>query len=476
MLENYHHIFIVGIGGSATFNVALILKQMGKRVSGSDAPTITLTDELLKQNGVPFVTSFDPALVPKDTDLVIYSGAHHGKHNAQVVEAQKREIRIMSLSEFNGMLLKQFRTSIAVCGCHGKTTTSSLTAYSLLQLNADPSYLIGTATFNEYFGGGYGKGDVFVIESDEYGVNPPDDKTPKFLSLHPTHCICTNIDFDHPDVYNSIEEVKNAFKTFFEQTVSFHPDAKIIACHDNKHLMDVLSSFPKKNIVTYGFSHEADIHISSFSTTETESHFSLSYLGDPVGDFSISLCGKHSILNAAAVITLLRELKYDANDIAQAIKGFTGSKRRMELVSYINDTYIFDDYAHHPAEIKTTLEGAKERFSKRQVIVLFQPHTYSRTQSLLADFAESLHVADYAYVLPIFASARENAADFYVSSKDIELQAKERGYGNVRAIEEDELNGVLRENVKRGDVVMTMGAGDVYKRKSAIIDVLKTLS
>ena len=208
MLNKSKNIFIVGIKGAAMSNLAVILKEMGKQISGCDVAEEFITDVILKKYGIPYSVGFDPVFLSKETDLVIYSAAHTGQENQIVIEAKKKGIKTVSQAKILGELLTHFNISIAVSGCHGKTTTSSLLAYTLGKLGVKPSYIIGVPTFNDQPGGMYDRKDYFVIEADEYGVNPPDDKTPKLLFLHPTHIICTNIDFDHPDVYLNIEEIK----------------------------------------------------------------------------------------------------------------------------------------------------------------------------------------------------------------------------------------------------------------------------
>ncbi|MEK7110131.1 MAG: UDP-N-acetylmuramate--L-alanine ligase [Patescibacteria group bacterium] len=455
-----NNIFFLGIKGVAMANLAVILKKMGKNVTGCDIEEEFITDKLLKDNKITWQTGFEFNKIPKETDLIVYSAAHGGTNNPLVIEALKKKINIISQAKLLGELMDQFESKIAVCGCHGKTTTSSLLVYALSKLNQRPSYLVGVPFFSGHQGGDFQGKKYFVVEADEYGVNPPFDKTPKFHLLNPNYVIATNIDFDHPDVYKDIEETKKAFIKFFD-------NKKIIANIDDRNLLQCIDTL---KVITYGESEKADYQIIHSNVAEDGSEFEIK----KVGEFKISLFGKHNIYNATAVIVQLIELGFKAKEIQESIIGFTGAERRFEQVYFKNNTYLFDDYAHHPAEIAATIKAAKARFKNRRIIVIFQPHTYSRTQNLLKEFAESLSLADVCLILPIFASARENSKDFNVSTKDIVSKIKD-------SLKEDSLNkdclysnsnaqliNQLDKVLKTGDVVFTMGAGDVYKLKNKI--------
>ena len=441
-VEGSQSIFLVGIKGVAMTNLALILKKMGNEVTGSDLAEKFITDDLLKKNKITWRQGFDPKKLPLNTDLVIYSAAHLGDKNPQIVKAKKRGIKVISQAELLGQLSKQFKNTIAVCGCHGKTTTSSLLAYTLLKLGANPSYMVGSSSFNKYPGGDYNGNEYFIVEADEYGVNPPQDKTVKFHLLNPDYILCTNIDFDHPDIYENINAVKKSFLKFFSKNVSINRpvlsqvegliDTSMNFCADDKNLMSVAKKLPRKSYLTYGYSSFADLRIikyqvgiegSSFQLQfKKNRHSGLSRIDSGVASFprmTIKLLGEKNISNTVGVILTLLTLGFDPEKIKLAIKDFTGAKRRFEKVYSENSTFLFDDYAHHPNEIKATISAARSRFPKRRIVIIFQPHTYSRTQVLLKDFAESLSLADIALILPIFPSARENPKNYNTTSRDI---------------------------------------------------------
>ncbi len=473
-LNKWNTIFIVGIKGAAMANIALILKKMGKNVIGSDTEEEFITDKQLVENNIPVIHSFKQSDLPAGIDLVIYSAAHGGIKNPQVEEAKWRNVEVIHQAEFLGELLKQFEKSLAVCGTHGKTTTSAMLAYCLIKLSANPSYLVGTSSFNEFYGGDFNGEKLFVIEADEYGLNPPSDVTPKLHFLHPTHCIATNIDFDHPDVYADIQATKDMFYTFFQNIVNSSTSNKLFVCIDDTDLATVAEKLPRRSYETFGFDPKADLQIINQKVTEDKTLFEVVYKSNNLGEFSLSLFGGKHTSNAAGVILMLLNLGFKADEIRAAISGFSGAKRRFELVKKVHSLYLFDDYAHHPEEIRATLETARERFKDRRIIVIFQPHTFSRTISLKEQFVESLSIADKIFLAPIFASAREKADTHSISSADLVISAKAKAYEHFYAYEsKEDLLEQLAEYMDKNDVIFTMGAGDVYKLRDDIIRLIE---
>lgn len=431
-------------------NLAVILKKMGKVVTGSDLAEEFITDEILKKNKISYSVGFQHEHLLKGTDLVIYSAAHGGTNNPVAIEAKNKKIPVISQAEILGELLKQFKTTIAVSGCHGKTTTSSLLSYALIQLGAKPSYLVGAPSFSGHLGGDFDDKEYFVVEADEYGMNPPQDLRPKFHFLNPDYIICTNIDFDHPDVYKDLANTKEAFLKFFD-------NKKLIVCADDTNLQNLHQ--------TYGFSKDADYVISNVKTNETSTTFSLGG-----NNFSISLFGDKNVSNTAAVIVMLITLGFKINEIKKAIKDFAGAKRRFEKVFENSNYSLYDDYGHHPHEIEATIAAARKHFPNKRIVIIFQPHTYSRTQMFLKEFANALSMADYSFILPIFPSAREDNSTFSVRSDDIVRQANNKNM--ICVADSATLIDRLNSTIQKGDVIFTMGAGDVYTLKDEIIELL----
>ncbi len=468
-MEQYSNIYIVGIKGVAMANLAVIYKKLGKNVAGADVADEFITDKLLKDNNISYQIGFDPAKLPPETEMIIYSAAHGGIDNPVAIEGKKRKLIVISQAEAIGQLMSQSKVKIAVAGCHGKTTISSLLSYALIKLGAKPNYIVGTPFFTDYQGSNYLGGDYFVAEADEYGVNPPLDKTPKFHFLNPDYIICPNIDFDHPDVYVGIKETKAAFGKFFAGNSSSTIVQELFVCQDDKNLMDVVCRLPKEKYITFGFDIKSDYRIENVITDQKGSSFDLidsRHVSLARMAFRIALFGLENVSDTVGVIVLLLKLGFSADQIQKSLVGFAGAKRRFELV-YNGQVKLFDDYAHHPKEIETTIKAAKMRFPGKRIIVIFQPHTYSRTQALLPDFAESLSQADLAYILPIFPSARERSGQFSVSSNDI-VKLNPNKLVNVSS--KAELVKHLSSIILDQDILFTMGAGDVYKLKNAIIE------
>lgn len=474
-LKDAKKAFIVGIKGAAMSNIAVMLKKMGLQVSGSDVDEEFPTDIVLKEHGIPVLNGFDPGDIDPDTDLVVYSAAHGGISNPQVSAA--REGTVIPQTELIAQIMDMYTTSVAVCGCHGKTTTSGLLAHALLESGKKPGYMVGAPGFGKYPGS-----DVFsdsrshfVIEADEYGVNPPSDTTPKLYALYPTHVIATNIDFDHPDVYKNLDHTKAAFRHFFEHNIRYSSGGKLFVCAEDGNLMDVVHSLPHRDAVeSYGFSDTHDLWLKPLSTTELETTFSASYHNADLGTFSTRLFGDTNILNAGGVILCLLNLGFKADDIRRWIREYLGAKRRFEPVAAENDVLLFDDYAHHPHEIDAIFSAARSRFPARRLVVVFQPHTYSRTDALKEEFVASLSQADVCIVAPVFASARETTPA--EPGNVIVSLAKELNIPHIVGYEtEEERTALLKQTLKKGDVVFTMGAGDIYKLKNDIIRVIKNI-
>ncbi len=463
--------FLLGIKGAAMANIAVMLKQMGKQVTGVDVEEEFITDATLKDNGISYSTDFTDITHISGSEVFVYSAAHGGEDNLLIQEAEKQGKLLVSQPVLIGEFVKKHPQSVAVAGCHGKTTTSSLLAWALGKLGKNPGFLIGAPPYD---GGGGGKitdSEYFVVEADEYAVHPPKDKTPKLLFLRPTYALCTNIDFDHPDVYASIEDTKNVFMKFFSQAQN------CIVCGDDPHLRSLLPQLKDKKLRVYGTTDDCDYQVVNTTATPAGVSFELLKYGVSVGKFTSLLFGEKNILNCAGAVATLLELGFKAEEIASAIARFAGAKRRMETVWTDKTSYLIDDYGHHPAEISATIAALRTRFPGKKLHILFQPHTFSRTEELKKDFIAELSQADFIYLLPIFASARENASQFSITSAELSRLAMMQGKITFLAFDESvSLLTRLRANWRPGDVVVTLGAGDIYKLKDGIIDLLNEKS
>lgn len=467
MILDKNSYFLLGIKGAAMANIAVMLKQLGKRVSGVDVAEEFITDIALSANSIPFTTDFTDEKIVEGYDVFVYSAAHGGADNPLANAAKKQGLTVVSQPELIGEIVSRYKKSIAVAGCHGKTTTSSLLAWALQELKKDPSFLIGAPPFG---GGGGGKmtdSEFMVVEADEYGVHPPKDKTPKLLFIHPVYTLCMNIDFDHPDVYDDLGMTKKTFMQFLSQSEN------AIVCGDDPVIRTLLPELLKRPVRVYGTTLDCDYQVVNQKADETGISFELLKFGVSEGIFTSRLYGEKNILNCAGAVALLLEAGFVSDDIRMAIAQFAGAKRRMETVWTDTKSYLLDDYGHHPAEIEATIAAVRSRFPGKKLHLLFQPHTFSRTAGLKDAFITQLSKADEVYLMPIFASARENAASFQITSAELSRLAIQQGHNSFLAFDEkNSLLAHLDEKWSPGDVVMTLGAGDIYKLKDDIIDIL----
>lgn len=458
--------FFLGIKGVMMANLAVILKKMGNTVSGVDSDEEFITNKLLSKHTIDYTTDFKQP-IPDNIDYIVYSAAHKGTQNPLIKNRMQSHTILVAQTQLLNEVMDTCDKKVAVSGCHGKTTTSSLLSFALINLGVKPSYCVGVPFFDGLEGCDYQKNEYFVVEADEYGVNPPTDKTPKFNFLNPTEIICTNIDFDHPDVYKNLEDTKNAFMNFFG-------NKKLILCGEDLVINNLMHTLPRSQYVSYGFDKKNDYYISNIQCNETSTSFGLIYNNKKISMFQISLFGHKNILNATSVIIYLLSKGFTFKRIQSAIETFQGAARRFEKVFEDNSIQLFDDYAHHPSEIQATIESTRLRFPNKRIILIFQPHTFSRTHALVREFGISLSRADICFILPIFASAREKSTDYNVSSKDIASNSSKRNLYCVN--DQKELENAIKMHLNKDDVIITMGAGDVYKLKDQIIKQIQNFN
>ncbi|MEK7451070.1 MAG: UDP-N-acetylmuramate--L-alanine ligase, partial [Patescibacteria group bacterium] len=458
----------VGIKGVGMTPLAVIAKEAGMKVSGSDIGETFITDEILKKAKITPLVGFLPSHLTSGStniDLVITTGAHGGFANAEVIEAKKKGIKVITQGEavgvfMNGEIFGREQIGISITGTHGKTTTTAMVAGILKGCNLDPSFLIGTGNVLSLGSSGhFGKGKYFIAEADEYMTEPVFDKTIKFLWQHPKIAIFTNIEFDHPDAYKTIDDVKDAFLKFANQ---LSKDAVLIACQDNENVAEVLKAYSGRRI-TYGFSKNNDFVVENVIAKDGKLEFDLTGKGKSLGKFELNVFGKHNALNAAAAIIASLEVGLSIDAIKKALFSFVGTKRRSEYIGRLaTGAMVFDDYAHHPTEIRSTLSAFKDSFPKSKIVCIFQPHTYSRTKSLFEQFVHSFDNADTVILTNIYASLREQP-DPTVSSKMLAEKMK-KFKKNVFFLPKlsDVVKYISQKQFDKNTVIITMGAGDVY--------------
>lgn len=449
------HVYLVGIKGVAMTALALYLKQQGVAVSGCDTQEHFPTDDVLVSAHIPVTVGFDPQAVAPTTDLVVYTGAHGGKDNPVAVKAQQMGIQTLPHGQALGMLMDGAR-QVVVAGSHGKTTISSMIATVLLSSGQDPSYAIGCAGVTGVgLPGRFGRGPWFVAEGDEYVTDPGHDTTPRFLWMKPEVLVVSNIDFDHPDAYADVSAVAAAFVKLQQQQVG---DRLTIVNRDNAE-SDVL--LHGQNVVTYGFSPRADVRITHVSGTEGKTFFTLEKEGVALGEFSLQVPGRHNVCNAAAAVAALIGMGIRLTDIQKGLARFQGTKRRFEKIAEEKNTVYYDDYAHHPAEIKATLSAARMWYPQHRIVAVFQPHTYSRTKALLSEFGRSFADADIVFVTDIYASAREHDT-LGITAQTLARQINTHHAHVVYTPGAREVKQALSVLPQKPTVVMFMGAGDIY--------------
>jgi len=464
-MKKVESIHFVGIKGVGMAPLAIIAKEAGILVSGSDLEEEFITDEPLHKKGIKPLPGFSASHI-KNPDLVITTGANSGFENIEVVTARKKKIPILTqgqaVGEFmKGELLGRKFKGISVAGSHGKTTTAAMLATILREGNVDPSFLIGTGNIGNVFPPGHlGKGKYFIAEADEYVTEPKYDRTPKFLWQFPDLIIFTNIDFDHPDIYKSLDEIRDAFLKFSH---NLGRDGILIANGDDEGLRPVIRQCQTKKI-TFGFSAANDYVISKVSLEGTKTFFQVSAYGMPIGEFSLNVIGDFNALNALGAVIAAIEIGLSLDKIKKGISQFWGSKRRLEFIGKLESgALVFDDYAHHPAEIRKTLRALRLSHPKEKIICVFQPHTYSRTKALFEDFVHSFSDADTVIFTDIYASLREKK-DETVSAKLLSSKTSlvHKNSSFLPRLS-DVVEYINQNQFPEDTIILTMGAGDVYK-------------
>lgn len=430
-------VYFIGIKGSGMSALALILKDLGYEVAGSDIDQYTFTQTPLEEAGIPMYSFSADNVKPGWTYI---KGNAFPETHPEVVAAKEQGAKIVSYPDFLSELLKGY-VSIGVSGTHGKTSTTGLLAHVLSGV-AKTSYLVGDGT-----GKGVDDAKFFVYEADEYRRH--------FLAYHPDYTIMTNIDFDHPDYYQDVNDVISAFQTEADQT-----QKGIFAWGDDQNIRQIKANVP---IYYYGLNDGDDFQAINIKRTDLGSEFDVKHDGQILGHFEIRLFGQHNILNSLAVVGVSYLEGLSMTEVAAELLTFKGVKRRFSETD-INQYTIIDDYAHHPSEIKATIDAARQKYPDKKIVAVFQPHTYSRTKALMLGFAKSLNLADEVFLTEIFGSVREHQGS--VSSADLGALINHGG----SVIHLDDLSPLVNE---KGAVIVFMGAGDIQKYEQAFKDLIK---
>jgi len=468
----FKKIHFVGVKGVGVAPLAIIAKEAGIEVTGSDVSDHFITDKQLIASGINPIEGFNKSNV-NDPDLVITTGAHGGLENVEVIEAKEKNIPVMlqgeALGKFqDGEIFNKKFLGVSVAGSHGKTTTTAIIATILAMNNLDPSYVIGTGEIPTLKNSGhFGKGNYFISEADEYFADVKFDRIPKFLYQNPKVIIITNIDFDHPDVFENHEVMEKAFYDFTKKLTS---DGALIICGDGENNRKFISNLNQPSI-RYGFSPDNDYVIEKINYDCEKMFFWVKSKDTMLGEFSVNVFGEHNALNCLGAIIVCLELGLSIDQIRRGLSEFKGTKRRAEFIGKIpTGAILYDDYAHHPSEVKETLHAFRKSFPKQNIVTVFQPHMYSRTKTLFENFVNSFNDSDEIIITEIFPSFRE-PIDPNFSSKQIvdELIKKQKNAiyfpSNLNVIEY-----ISSQNYSSNTVIITMGAGDIYKIGEKLIN------
>ena len=448
MFSKIQRIHFVGIGGIGMSGIAEILLDQGFTVSGSDLQQSEVTHHLAALGAKIF--EGHKAEHIEGAEAVVYSSAVRIHENPETQEAQRRKIPIIRRAEMLAEVTR-LKYCLAIAGTHGKTTTTSMCGLMLMKGGLDPTVIVGGKLSG--LGGTnarLGRGEWTVVEADEY------DRS--FLQLLPTVAVITNVEAEHLDIYADFDDIKRTFAQFANKTPFY---GLVAVCLDNPGVMEVLPAINKK-VVTYGLSPQCDARAVQITHKERSSTFTLLHKGQDLGLFTVHIPGLHNVRNALAAIAVSLELGVAAEDIRTALNDFSGVYRRFEIKGEKRGVMVIDDYAHHPSEVSATLQAARSGWHDRRIVCVFQPHTYTRTRDFCADFGKSFGDADCLLVADVYP-AREEPIEG-VSGSIVAEAARQYGHRDVRYVpDKRDIPAALAALVREGDIVLTLGAGDIWK-------------
>jgi UDP-N-acetylmuramate--alanine ligase len=458
MFRRIQHVHFVGIGGIGMSGIAEVLVNLGFRVSGSDLKSSSVTDRL-QQMGVEIFEGHATENVGQP-HVVVRSTAVRDE-NPEIVEAHRRSIPVIPRAEMLAELMRLKPHTVAVAGSHGKTTTTSMVATVLGHAGLDPTMVVGGVVGAFGSNAHLGTSDLMVVEADE------SDRS--FLMLTPTIAVVTNIDREHMDYYHDMDDVRACFAKFVN-SVPFYGSS--VLCLDDPNVQAIIPLLERRRM-TYGLSAQADVsahgirYDNNFGST-----FSVWRGSDVIGDLTLRVPGMHNVYNALAAIAVGFELEVSFEKICEGLNSFTGAGRRFQAKGEVNGVLVVDDYGHHPTEVRATLAAAKLGSGGRRIVVLFQPHRYTRTHDLMQEFARSFNNADVLFISDIYAASEDPIEG--VTSEALTNAIKRFGHKEVSYIGGlEHAATLLRDYVQPGDLVVTLGAGTVNRVSDQLVGLLK---
>ncbi|BCG60521.1 UDP-N-acetylmuramate--L-alanine ligase [Paenibacillus sp. URB8-2] len=455
-MDTTERVHFIGIGGYGMSAIARVMLEMGYTVTGSDVAAQELTEKLIAKGAKVYIGH--TAEQVKGADLVVYSTAL-SKDNVERVEAERLNIPILHRSQMLARLLNE-RKGVAVAGAHGKTTTSSMIALVMEECGVDPTYIIGGEIMNVGTNAKAGQGEFVVAEADESDGS--------FLQYHPWLAIVTNIEADHLENYGGdFERLKSAYAQFMSQ---LRADGTAIVCADDETVISLLPKI-KADVTTYGIRSEtADYTATDIALGDRQVTFTMNHKGATLGRIELSVPGQHNLYNAMATVIACLKADIPFAAIASAIVKFNGAKRRFQVLGEADDILVIDDYAHHPTEIQATISAAKA--TGKRIIAVFQPQRYTRTFFLLDAFSRAFGEADEVIITDIYSPAGEKQIEGVTSAKLVELIIQNSNPGARYLPTKEDVLADLRDRLAPGDLVITMGAGDIWKVGYALADNL----
>jgi UDP-N-acetylmuramate--alanine ligase len=436
--------------------IAEVLHNLGFQVRGSDVVPSELT-RYLASLGITVHDQHRAANLD-DSQVVVISSAV-GEENPEVVEARRRGLPVIKRAEMLGELMR-LKYSVGVSGTHGKTTTTSMIGTVLQRANLEPTIIVGGIVAELGTGAALGQGEYLVAEADEY------DRS--FLKMFPTLAVVTNIEPDHMDCYRDLEDLLESFVTYINR-VPFYGSAVISA--DDRYLSELRHRITRP-FVTFGFDPEADYRALNLELTPSESRFAVFHRGDLLGQMTLGVPGRHNVANALAALAACHELEVPFATIAEALRHYTGVGRRFEILGEYDGVLVVDDYAHHPTEIRATLETAGEIYHRR-VIVVFQPHLFSRTREFRTDFARALAIADKCLLVDIYPAREkpiEGVTSLLIAQEAARLQVGDFEYIGHR----DNAAAAVAAQARPGDMIVLMGAGSITLSRQSVMEALSS--
>ena len=458
MYSKSKHIHFVGIGGIGMSGIAELLLNLGYRISGSDLQESDITRRLQALGGILHI-GHDAAWI-SGADVVVISSAI-AADNPEVEAAVNSLIPVIPRAEMLAELMRLTKFGIAIAGSHGKTTTTSMVAWVLAEAGLDPTVVIGGKV--DCLGGinaKLGEGDFLVAEADESDGS--------FLKLAPVLEVVTNIDLEHLDYYSSIEQIKAVFLDFIDK-IPFY--GAVILCLDDPHVASILPEV-KKRFLTYGLTSQANVYAKGINTSGLNTRFEVCVENVVLGEVNLPLAGVHNVFNALAAITVGLELDIPFATIAAALKSFSGVQRRLQVKGERRDITVVDDYGHHPTEIRATLSALRDAWPERRLVVLFQPHRYSRTKALAEEFYTAFHEADILLLTEIYSASESPIPG--VTAEALLNGIKKHGHRHASFEPSfSELLDKAMDILAPGDVVLSLGAGNIWQAGEKLLEMLQ---